>query len=136
MSSRRQHFDGAPERLDSVADRKRFDFFWIASTYQADIAAAALTEATNLIRSWIWRCRTRLGSQLPECALPLTCIAGDGKRPFRLVRPRPLAPTHDQHEVDQPSRGRTAYRIRFVLCGYKIYRTDRAGVRGVTCTAS
>jgi len=67
---------------------------------------------------------TGSGRNFQNAPLPLTCIAGDGKRPFRLVRPALWRQHHDQHEVDQPSRGRHRYRIRFVLCGYKIYRTD------------
>ena len=102
------------------------DFYWIASTYQADIAAAALTEATNIIPLVDLEMQdTGSGRNFQNAPIPLTCIAGDGKRPFRLIRPRRFGAntTINMKWSNQVAAG-TAYRIRFVLCGYKIYRTN------------
>jgi hypothetical protein len=101
------------------------DFFWIASTYQADIAAAPLTEATNLIPLVDLEMQdTGSGRNFQNAPLPLTTIAGDGKRPFRLIRPRRFGANTviNMKWTNQVAAG-TAYRIRFVLCGYKLYRT-------------
>lgn len=65
------------------------DFYWIASTYQADLAGAALTESGNII-PLVTVLITDTGSSrnLMNSAVPLPQLAGDGKRPYRLIRPR------------------------------------------------
>ena len=65
------------------------DFYWIASSYQIDISGAALTESSNPI-PLITVVINDTGSSrnLMNSAIPLGAIAGDGKRPYRLIRPR------------------------------------------------
>lgn len=65
------------------------DFYWIATTYQADIAEAAQTEST-LVIPLVNVVITDTGSQrqLMNAAVPLPCIAGPGERPYRLILPR------------------------------------------------
>jgi hypothetical protein len=65
------------------------DFYWIATSYQADIAGGALTESGNLIPLVTMLINdTGTSRNLMNNAIPLPAIAGDGKRPYRLVRPR------------------------------------------------
>jgi|ERR1700732_1588560 len=65
------------------------DFYWIATSYQADTAGATLTESTNLLPLvTVLINDTGTSRNLMNSALAITCIAGDGKRPYRLVRPR------------------------------------------------
>lgn len=102
------------------------DFFWIATTYQASIAAAALTEATNIIPLVLLEMQdTGSGRNFQNSPVPLTGIAGDGKRPFRLIRPRRFgANTVINFKWTNAVAAGTEYAIRMVLCGYKIYRTS------------
>lgn len=101
------------------------DFFWIASTYQASIAAAPLTESTNVLPLVSLEMQdTGSGRNFQNAPVPLTGIAGDGKRPFRLIRPRRFgANTVINLKWSSNVAAATEYAIRFVLCGYKIYRT-------------
>jgi hypothetical protein len=65
------------------------DFYWIATTIQADIAGAILTEATNIIPLvTILINDTGTSRNLSNAPTPIPSICGDGKRPYRLVRPR------------------------------------------------
>jgi hypothetical protein len=65
------------------------DFYWIASSYQADLAGAAITDSGNIIPLvTVLINDTGTSRNLMNSALPITTIAGDGKRPYRLVRPR------------------------------------------------
>lgn len=116
----------APNASTPLQIENDSDFYWIASTYQADIAAAALTEATNLIPLVDLEMQdTGSGRNFQNAPIPLTCIAGDGKRPFRLIRPRRFgANTVINMKWTNQVAAATTYRIRFVLCGYKIYRTN------------
>lgn len=65
------------------------DFYWVATTYQVDLAGAAQTES-GLIIPLITVVITDTGSQrqLMNAPLPLSCIAGPGERPYRLILPR------------------------------------------------
>lgn len=65
------------------------DFYWFATTYQADVGAAAQTEA-NIVIPLVTVVITDTGSQrqLMNAALPITTIAGPGERPYRLILPR------------------------------------------------
>lgn len=101
------------------------DFFWIATTYQATIAAATLTEATNVLPQVDLEMQdSGSGRNFQNRPIPLTGIAGDGKRPFRLIRPRRFgANTVINMKWSNAVAAGTEYRIKFVLCGYKIYRT-------------
>ncbi len=65
------------------------DFYWVATTYQTDLAAAAQLESTVVI-PLITVVITDTGSQrqLMNAAVPMTCIAGPGERPYRNILPR------------------------------------------------
>jgi hypothetical protein len=65
------------------------DFYWTATTYQADINGAAVTESSIVI-PLVTVIITDTGSQrqLMNAAVPLPCIAGPGERPYRLILPR------------------------------------------------
>lgn len=65
------------------------DFYWIATTIQADIGAGALEESTDIIPLvTILINDTGTSRNLMNAPVPLGSICGDGKRPYRLVRPR------------------------------------------------
>ena len=65
------------------------DFYWLATTYQADLAGAALTESGNIIPLvTVLINDTGSSRNLMNVAVPLPALAGDGKRPYRLIRPR------------------------------------------------
>lgn len=111
-----------PLNIDNDAD-----FYWIASTYQAWItpaAPAALTEATNVIPLvYVELQDTGSGRYFQARPIPLPAIAGDGKRPYRLIRPRRFgANTTINMKWTNIVTAGTTYRIEFVLHGYKIYR--------------
>lgn len=65
------------------------DFYWVATTFQADIAAAAQLESTVIV-PLVTVIITDTGSQrqLMNAAVPLPCIAGPGERPYRNILPR------------------------------------------------
>lgn len=65
------------------------DFYWVATTYQADIAVGAQTESSIVI-PLVTVIITDTGSQrqLMNAAVPLPCIAGPGERPYRNILPR------------------------------------------------
>lgn len=65
------------------------DFFWTATTFQSDVSGGALTEATNVV-PLITVLITDTGSarQLMANPVPVGSMAGDGKRPYRKLRPR------------------------------------------------
>jgi hypothetical protein len=98
-------------------------FLWIATTYQASIAAAALTEATNVIPLANVQIQDGgSGKYLSNAPMPLSCIAGDGKRPYRLIGPRVLAPsaTINFNWTNAVAAG-TSYAITLILHGIKRY---------------
>lgn len=65
------------------------DFYWIASSYQIDTSGGALQESTNIIPLvTVLINDTGSARNLMNSAVPLPALAGDGKRPYRLVRPR------------------------------------------------
>lgn len=65
------------------------DFYWVASTYQTDIAGAAQTESSVVI-PLVNVIINDTGSRknLQNIAFPISSIAGPGERPYRLIRPR------------------------------------------------
>jgi hypothetical protein len=65
------------------------DFYWIATTIQADLQGGALTESTNIIPLvTVLINDTGTSRNLMNAPVPVPNIVGDGKRPYRLVRPR------------------------------------------------
>lgn len=65
-------------------------FDWLATSYEADLAGATLTEATQVIPlATVQIIDGGIGGRpLSNIPVPLSAIAGDGKRPYRLPRPR------------------------------------------------
>jgi hypothetical protein len=65
------------------------DFYWIATTIQADISGAVLTESTDVIPLvTVLINDTGTSRNLMNAPIPIGSLAGDGKRPYRIVRPR------------------------------------------------
>jgi hypothetical protein len=74
---------------DSIQIDNGTDFYWIATTMQADIGEATLTESTNIIPLvTVLINDTGTSRNLMNAPVPVPSIAGDSKRPYRLVRPR------------------------------------------------
>jgi hypothetical protein len=101
------------------------DFYCVALTYQADIAGAALTESTNLLPLvTVLLTDSGSGKALMNAPLLLPAMMGDGKRPYRLVRPRVFmanATIQMSFNAGFLAAG-TTYNIQVVLHGYKVYR--------------
>lgn len=65
------------------------DFYWIATTLQADVAGAAQTESSQLIPTVHVTVQDSASQKnLQNIRLPVTSFAGPGERPYRLVEPR------------------------------------------------
>jgi len=65
------------------------DFYWIATTIQSDIGEGVLTESTDIIPLvTVLINDTGTSRNLMNSGVPLGSLCGDGKRPYRLVRPR------------------------------------------------
>lgn len=102
-------------------------FLWVALSYQASIittgAGAVLTESTNVIPLvTVYMADGGSGKYLSNAPLPLGAIAGDGKRPYRLIGPRVFAPnsTLNLNWQTWVAAG-TTYRIQLVFHGIKLY---------------
>lgn len=103
------------------------NFLWLAMSYQASIgaagASAALTESSNVIPLILVQIQDT-GSQknLSNIPIPLTTFAGDGKRPYRLIKPRLFMKnaTIAFLWTNFVAAG-TEYGVRVVLHGYKVY---------------
>jgi hypothetical protein len=80
------HATSAPSQINIDAGT---DFYWVATTYMVDEAAADLDESTFIL-PLLTVVITDTGSQrqLMNAPLPLVCIAGPGERPYRLILPR------------------------------------------------
>jgi hypothetical protein len=97
------------------------DFYWIASSYQADLTGVALTDSGNIIPLvTVLINDTGTSRNLMNSPLPITTIAGDGKRPYRLVRPRLFrANSVINFTWVNYSAGTTYTDIYFVMHGYR-----------------
>jgi hypothetical protein len=98
------------------------DFYWIAATIQADLAGAALTESGNIIPLiTVLLNDTGTSRNLMNAAMPVTAFAGDGKRPYRLVRPRLFRANSviNFTWVSYVAAGTTYTDIYFVMHGYR-----------------
>lgn len=100
------------------------DFLWIATSYQASIAGALLTEATNVIPLVnVLMSDGGSGKYLSNAPLPLAAIAGDGKRPYRLIGPRVMQPSSTLNfNWTAAVVAGTTYNITLILHGIKRYR--------------
>lgn len=99
------------------------DFYCTCLTYQADIAGALLTEASNIIPLvTVNIIDTGSGRNLMNDPVPLAAVAGDGKRPMRFPRPRIFARNSTIQLKFFPFLvAGTTYTIQFILGGYKNY---------------
>jgi len=65
------------------------DFYWIATTIRPDIAGAAVNQGNIPSPNVLVTINdTGTSRNLMNGALPLSELAGDGREPYRLVRPR------------------------------------------------
>lgn len=113
----------APNATGIVNTDSDSDFYCVALSYQADIAGAVLTESTNIIPLVTLQITDNAsGKALMNTPMPIAAIMGDGKRPYRLVRPRVFMrnATIQFNFVSYVAAG-TIYNIRVVLHGYKVY---------------
>lgn len=99
-------------------------FLWIGTSYQADIAGAVLTEATNVIPLVTVQIQDGgSGKYLSNAPLPLAAVAGDGKRPYMLIGPRVFQKnsTINFNWAYVAAAAAASYTIRLVLHGIKLY---------------
>lgn len=97
------------------------DFYWVASTYQADIAGAIQTESSAvvpLVNVLINDTGSR--KNLQNIAFPISSIAGPGERPYRLIRPRLFraSSTINFTWTSIVAAGTTYANLFFVMHGY------------------
>lgn len=80
---------GSPNGQSQIQIDSGVDFYWLAATYQADLAGAAQTES-GLVIPLVNVLINDTGSRknLQNIAIPISSIAGFGERPYRLIRPR------------------------------------------------
>lgn len=79
----------APNGTSQIQIDAGTDFLWIATTYQADLAAAAQT-INSLPVPLVTLLMTDTGAtkNLSNAPTPLNCIAGTAEFPYRLIQPR------------------------------------------------
>lgn len=118
----------APATIAIEAD----SFFYMnAMSYQADVAAGALTESTNIIPLvTLTILDTGSGRQLMAQPVPMGAIMGDGKRPFRLPKPRRFAPTSQIILTAVNYSAATAYNLRITISGFKVYSQIQIAANG------
>lgn len=100
------------------------DFYWIATSYQAfnHASLTALTESTNPIPNMtVLITDTGSSRQLMNEAVWIPTIAGDGKRPYRLLYPRLFQRTTSINFAFANLDSALALDIHFVLHGFKVY---------------
>lgn len=93
-----------------------------ALMYQVDEAAADITYSTNplgLITVVLFDSGS--GRQLMANPTPVSCIMGDGRHPFRLPKPRRIAPTSQITATLVNYSAGTTYNISICLSGFKVY---------------
>lgn len=98
-----------------------YDFYWIATTYMADLAGAAVTDSAliiPLVTLVIYDGGSR--RQLMDSALPINSLASPtAKEPYRLVRPRLFrAASTIKFTFKNYSAGTTYTNTFFTLHGY------------------
>jgi hypothetical protein len=124
-------YQATPSALSSVAPAAQTvtqidadsQFALLALSYQASIAAAALTDGTNVIPLvTINIADGGSGKYLMNGPIPLAAMAGDGKQPYRLIGPRIFQPnsTININWASFVAAG-TSYAITLVLHGVKLY---------------
>lgn len=97
-------------------------FYWNALTYQVDEAGADITysgQPLGLITIVLFDSAS--GRQLMANPTPISTVAGDGRHPFRLPKPRRIAPTSQITATLVNYSAATTYNISVVLSGFKVY---------------
>lgn len=88
--------------VSSLQITAAYDFYWVASSYKADVAGsmATLTGQEEPVESSAMLPRVTVSIQdtgsgriLTPNPVPLDTLAGPGERPYRLIVPRKLAAT-------------------------------------------
>lgn len=101
------------------------DFYCVALTTITDIAGAAYTESTQPVNlGKLLITDTGSGKALSNGPLTLGAFTGDGKRPYRFVRPRVFianATIQLAFSSGNMAAG-TTYNIQIIFHGYKVYR--------------
>jgi hypothetical protein len=80
---------GSPNAISSIQIDSGIDFYWIATTYLANVSGDA-PEQSLLIVPLVTLLINDTGSRknLQNVATPLPMIAGTGDLPYRLIKPR------------------------------------------------
>jgi hypothetical protein len=106
-------------------------FYFNALTYTADIALAAVTESSWVLPLvTITILDTGSGRQLMANPTPIPSIMGSGERPFRLPKPRRVAPTAQLQVTLVNYSAATTYNISVTLSGFKVYSPQAIAVNG------
>jgi hypothetical protein len=98
-------------------------FYCVALTAVTNIAAAAYTESTApLPLVTLQITDTATGKAMMNTPILIPGMTGDGKRPYRFVRPRVFQPngTIQLQFASQVAAG-TTYGIQVIFHGYKVY---------------
>lgn len=111
----------SPNGTSTIQIDSGVDFFWTATTYQADLVGAAQTES-GLVIPLVNVLINDTGSRknLMNVALPVSSIAGFGERPYRLIRPRLFraSSTINFTWTSIVAAGTTYTNLFFVMHGY------------------
>jgi hypothetical protein len=92
----------AASAISSLQITAAYDFYWVATTFKADIAGSSsvggvwpdYTESNALVpRVLISITDTGSGRVLTPTPVPIDSLAGPGERPYRLIVPRQLRAT-------------------------------------------
>lgn len=97
-------------------------FYLNAFMFQADEAGSDLTYSSNiqpLITVVFFDSGS--GRQLMANPTPVGCVLGDSKHPFRLPKPRRIAPTSQITATLVNYSAGTTYNISITLSGFKVY---------------
>jgi len=101
------------------------DFYCVALTTILDIAGAVFTESTQPVGlPKVLITDTGSGKALSNGPLSLGAMTGDGKRPYRFVRPRVFianATIQLAFSIGNTAAG-TTYEGQMIFHGYKVYR--------------
>lgn len=106
-------------------------FYLNALSYQADLAGAVVTDATNVIPLvTVILFDSGSGRQLMANPVPMNAIFGYNGAPFRLPKPRRFASTSQITATLTNYSAATAYNIYLTLSGFKVYVTQAITVNG------
>jgi len=113
----------APNGSSSIQIDNGYDFYWFATTHQADLAGAVQTESSRVIPLVTVLINDSSASRnLQNNPTPLETLSGAGMFPYRLIRPR-LFPANTIITftwVSYVASGTTYSNIYHLLHGYRI----------------